>query len=111
MGIKKELGKKIKSMRQSKGYTQEELAEMADISQRALSSIELGDNFITADTFDKIASALEITSDELFATDAFKEPEELIKMINANIAKIGNNSQKLEIIYNLTKSLVHNYSL
>lgn len=27
------------------------------------------------------------------------------KMINKNIAQIGNDSEKLEIIYNLTKSL------
>lgn len=39
MGIKKELGEKIKKIRLEKGYTQERLAEYADISQRALSSI------------------------------------------------------------------------
>lgn len=32
MGIKKELGKQIKRMRTAKGYTQEELSEMVDIS-------------------------------------------------------------------------------
>lgn len=106
MGIKKELGKKIKSIRIDKGYTQEKLSEMADISQRALSSIELGENFVTAETLDKLLIALEITSEELFATDAYKDSDELIKRINQNIAKIGNNSQKLGIIYNLTKSLI-----
>ena len=53
MGIKKELGKKIKKMRLAKGYTQEALSEMVDISQKALSSIEIGENFVTAETFDK----------------------------------------------------------
>ena len=42
MGIKKELGKKIKRMRIEKGYTQEQLSEFIDISQKALSSIETG---------------------------------------------------------------------
>lgn len=106
MGIKKELGKKIKSIRVNRGYTQEKLSEMADISQRALSSIELGENFVTAETLDKLLAALEITSEELFATNAFKDSDELLKLINENISKLSDNSEKLEIIYNLTKSLV-----
>ena len=105
MGIKQELGKKIKRMRIEKGYTQEKISEVIDISQRALSSIESGDNFVKAETLDKILAAFDITSEELFATNNLKTPEELIKMINKNIAQIGNNSEKLEIIYNLTKSL------
>lgn len=106
MGIKKELGKKIKYMRLAKGYTQEKLSEMIDISQKALSSIEIGENFVTAETLDKLLNALEITSEELFATNKFKDTKELIQKINENMALIGNNSEKLEIIYNLTKSLV-----
>lgn len=106
MGIKQELGKKIKYMRLAKGYTQEKLSEMVDISQKALSSIEIGENFVTAETLDKLLNALEITSEEFFATNKYKDPSELIQRINENMALLGNNSEKLEIIYNLTKSLV-----
>lgn len=106
MGIKKELGKKIKQMRLAKGYTQDKLSEMADISQKALSSIEIGENFVTADTLDKLISALETTSEELFATNKMKEPKELLQKINQNLALIGEDSERLEIILNLTNSLV-----
>ena len=105
MGIKQELGKKIKRMRLAQGYTQEKLSEMIDISQRALSRIEIGENFVTAETLDKILEAFDITSGELFSTDNLKTSDELKKMINKNIAQIGDNSEKLEVIYNLTKSL------
>lgn len=105
MGIKKELGKKIKKMRVAKGYTQDKLSEMADISQKALSSIELGENFVTAETLDKLIIALETSSEELFSTNQFKEPNELIREINKNISEIGDDSYKLELVYNLTKSL------
>ncbi len=105
MGIKKELGKQIKRLRTSKGYTQEELSEMIDISQRALSSIELGNNFATAETIDKLLKAFDVTVEELFATNYLKETAILLKMINKNITEIGDNPEKLEIIYNLTKSL------
>jgi transcriptional regulator with XRE-family HTH domain len=106
MGIKKELGKKIKNFRISKGYTQEKLSEMINISQKALSSIEIGENFVSAETFDKLVAALGTTAEELFATNEFKDTEELISLINENIAKISNSSEKLEIVYNLTNSLV-----
>lgn len=109
MSIKKELGRKIKKMRVAKGYTQDKLSEMADISQKALSSIELGENFVTAETLDKLLIALETTSEELFATNQFKEPHELIKEINKNISKIGNDSEKLELIYSLSKSLARSF--
>jgi len=105
MGIKKEIGKKIKNMRLKHGYTQEKLSELINISQRALSSIEVGDNFLTAETLDKILEAFDITADELFSTNQFKDSTELLKMINKNISRIGNNPEKLEIIYNLTRSL------
>ncbi len=105
MGVKFELGKKIKKLRQEKGYTQEKLSELIDISQRALSSIELGENFVTADTLDKLLKAFDITLEEMFATNQLKESSELLNMINKNIASIGDNPQKLGIIYNLTKSL------
>lgn len=105
MGIKKELGRQIKRIRTANGYTQEKLSELADISQRALSSIELGVNFATAETLDKLMKVLDITAEDLFATNDLKETQELLKLINKNITEIGDNPKKLEIIYNLTKSL------
>ena len=106
MGIKKELGQKIKRMRLAKGYTQEQLAELIDISQKALSSIETGENFVKAETLDKILSVFEVSSGELFATDHLKDSKELLKMINQNISQIADNSEKLELIYTLSKSLI-----
>ena len=106
MGIKKELGKRIKKLRVLKGYTQEKLSEMANISQKALSSIEIGENFVTAETLDKLINALETTAEELFATNKEKDSKELIQKINQNLATIGDNSDKLEIVLNLTNSLI-----
>ena len=106
MGIKKELGQRLKKLRVSKGYTQEKLSEMVNISQKALSSIEIGENFVTAETLDKLINALETTAEELFATNKEKDSKELIQKINQNLAIIGDDSDKLEIILNLTNSLI-----
>ncbi len=106
MGIKEELGKKIKRMRLNRGLTQEQLAEAVDVSQRTLSGIEIGENFVTAETLDRIIKALNTTSEELFATNHLKNNEELIKEIEDNIKAISANPIKLDILYNVTKSLI-----
>lgn len=106
MGIKEELGKKIKRMRINRGLTQEQLAEAVDVSQRTLSGIEIGENFVTAETLDKIIKALNTTSEELFATNHLKEEQELIDEIQNCIRIISKNPTKLDILYNVTKSLI-----
>ncbi|MBO6180498.1 helix-turn-helix transcriptional regulator [bacterium] len=105
MGIKKELGIKIKRMRINRGLTQEQLAEMVDVSQRTMSGIEIGENFVTAETLDKIINALNTTSEELFSTEHLKEPAVLINEILNDIKFISQNPQKLETLYNIVKSL------
>lgn len=105
MGVKEELGKKIKRMRLNRGLTQEQLAEEVDISQRTLSGIEIGENFVTAETLDKIIKALNTTTEELFATSHLKEKQELLDEIQKKIIYIANDPQKLDILYNIIKSL------
>ena len=106
MGIKEELGKKIKRMRINRGLTQEQFAEAVDVFQRTLSEIEIGENFVTAETLDKIIKALNTTSEELFATNHLKEEQELIDEIQNSIRIISKNPTKLDILYNVTKSLI-----
>jgi len=106
MGIKEELGEKIKRMRINRGLTQEQLSEKIDISQRALSAIERGENFVTSETLDKILSALNTTAEDLFATNHLKAPEELYQKINTDVTKIMNDTRKLEIVCNVIKALL-----
>ena len=106
MGIKEELGKKIKRMRINRGLTQEQLAEAVDVSQRTLSGIEIGENFVTAETLEKIIKALNTTSEDLFATNHLKEEQELLEEIKNNLKTISKNPTKLDILYNVTKSLI-----
>ena len=54
MNIKKQFGEKIKRIRKQRGFTQEKLSEMIDISPRNLSGIEKGIYFVKADTLEKI---------------------------------------------------------
>ena len=106
MGVKEELGKKIKRMRINRGLTQEQLAETVNISQRTLSRIEIGENFVTAETLDRLIKALNTTTDELFELEHLKSEQELLDEINQRIKIISKNQTKLDILYNITKCLV-----
>ncbi len=106
MGVKEELGKKIKRMRINRGLTQEQLSEAVDISQRTLSGIEIGENFVTAETLDRLVKALNTTTEELFATNHLKEKEDIISEIQSDLVIISQNPEKLDVLYNVTKSLM-----
>lgn len=105
MSIKKQLGVKIKRLRQKKGLTQEQFAEKIDIATRTLSGIETGENFVTSETLEKMLNILEITSNELFAFDHIKPQEELVKEIIEEIKNL-NDREKLETIYKIIKAVI-----
>lgn len=105
MNIRKEFGEKIKRMRKSKNLTQEQLAEMIDITPRNLSGIEVGVNFVKADTLEKIITALNTTTEELFANNHLKESSALVEDIITYIKSAQNNRPKLERIYRIVKFL------
>ncbi len=106
MGVKQEFGKKIKRMRLNRGLTQEELAEAVDLSQRAMSGIETGENFASAETIDKLVSALDTTLEELFSTNHLKVQEDLRQEIDEKLNSINGDNEKLIIVYNVIQSLL-----
>ena len=60
MDIKKQLGLKIKRLRQKRGLTQEQLAFEVDISRDHLSNIELGKHPVNIKTLYKLAQFFEV---------------------------------------------------
>ena len=106
MDIKKELGEKIKRIRKQRGLTQNQLAELVYISPRNLSNIELGINFVKAETLDKIIESLNISTEELFANNHIKTNNELIYEIDKFINKAKNDTKTLEKVYKILKCLV-----
>ena len=105
MGIKHELGQKIKLLRKKRNMTQEQLAEKIDISPRAMSGIELGEYYAKAETLDKIIEALNTTSEELFSNEHLAEKGKLFDFITQKIKNIKENDLKLKILYKIVKTL------
>lgn len=66
------IGQRIRKIRKARGLSQEKLAEMVDISTTHMSHIETANTKMSLPTFVKIASALEVRTDELLYEDNLK---------------------------------------
>ena len=66
METKELLGLKIKELRKQKKFTQEKLAEMLDLDIGYISKLEVGRNFPTIGTLERIANALDVELYEIF---------------------------------------------
>lgn len=103
--IKEQLGKRIYELRKQMNISQEELAEKLEISQRSLSKIETGQNFIKSNTLEKLLTAFDISCNELFNFEHLNTSENLIDEIYKNIDSIKNNDYLVVILYKITKAL------
>ena len=99
MNIKKDFGKRIKELRNKKGITQYQLAEMVGIDPKHMSHIETGRSFPKADLIEKFANALEIEYPELFNTQHLEDREIIFKKL-INYLKNASDSE-LQVIYKL----------
>ena len=66
MNVNKELGMRIRYLREQKKMTLEDLAFEAEINKNYLSDLERGERNPTVKVLEKIAKALNITISELF---------------------------------------------
>ena len=105
--IKEKLGKRITELRKNINLSQEELAEKLDISQKSLSKIETGKNFITSETLEKLLEALNISASELFDFEHHAPSENLLQEIINHIFVIKNNNEKLKLLFKITKTLAN----
>ncbi len=64
--IPKLFGGNLRRLRKSRNLTQTQLAEMLDVTQKHLSVIETGTQFVSAPLIAKIAAALQVEPAELF---------------------------------------------
>ena len=103
MNIKNLLGQKIKRLRKMRGLTQEQFAEMIDITPRNLCRIEAGDNFVSAETPDRILFALNVPADILFSYEHLKDEKEILAEIYSYVDKIKQNSKQLEKVHRLLR--------
>ncbi len=65
MDLREIFRKNVKSFRKSKNLTQEQLAELCDLSTNYIGDIERNRRKVTIDTIEKIANGLKISPSDL----------------------------------------------
>ncbi len=61
--VLREIGKRIQSRRRQQGYTQEQLADLMNVSIQMVSNLERGNKAIRIDNLVKLCRILEISTD------------------------------------------------
>jgi len=100
--MKQLLGKRIKELRTQKQLTQERLAELSDMTERNLSKIECGINFVSAETLEKMAKALNVSPKDLFDFEHL-QPDPIRK--DELIQSISNDTVDLDLLYKIYQSI------
>jgi transcriptional regulator with XRE-family HTH domain len=103
METKELLGLKIKELRKKRHYTQEELAELLGLDCGYISKLEVGRNFPTIGTLEKIANILNVEMYELFQFTTEKNSDfknEIIEIYD----KL--NKEKQYTLYRVAKDLL-----
>ena len=81
-----EIGQRIRKFRKMKGFSQEELAERADISVPHMSHIETGNTKLSLPVLVAIAGVLEVRTDDLLfdwdTTVAGEAAEDIANILN-----------------------------
>lgn len=73
------LGKKIQTIREKRGITQEQLEEKTGINAKYISAVECGQKNVTIKTLDKIAKGLDVELYELFLFSYELQSEKAVK--------------------------------
>lgn len=93
------VGERIKVLRSDRGYTREQLAELADISEKFLYEIETGKKGFSAMTLMNLSYALEVSLDYIMTgTGSRKYDDEIV----ATLEKFNPNT--LEMVDRLLKT-------
>ena len=98
-------GKRIKKLRLEKRYTREQLAYLADISDKFLYEIESGKKGFSAVTLMKLSEALNVSMDYIMAGKDMKSSEdEIVATLEQFKPNTLENVERLiKIAYELTK--------
>jgi DNA-binding XRE family transcriptional regulator len=101
--MKKRLGQRIRSLRASRGLSQDELAEKADLSPKHLGKMERGTVNASIDCVTSIAKALGMPVRDILETEHERSREELLAELAVYLPEL--TLKDMQIVYRLVKSL------
>jgi transcriptional regulator with XRE-family HTH domain len=102
------IGQRIKFFREEAGLTQHQLAERADVSREAIGNYENGRRVPPVDIAQRIATALEMSVDDLIYPDGTKPKKASVPLDDASMEELAKSLDArsaiiTDIIQNLDK--------
>lgn len=91
---KVELGAKIREVRKECGYTQEKLAEMADIGTMYLGEIERGEKMPSLKIFIQLIESLNVSADYILRNELSSGKEFVFDEITKKLEKLTPKQRK-----------------
>ncbi len=103
MDLRNTVGSRIRVIRKGKGLTQQKLAELSELDDAYVGSVERGERNFSIDTLEKIINALEVQPKELFERQDGLEKLELAKRNAQDNFGIILNSLSIDQIQTLNR--------
>ncbi len=94
---KKDLGLRLRNLRNKANYTQEELAELADMSPVYLGEVERGKKVIGVDKFINIVKALGVSADYVLCNELPTGEPYVFDEITEKLKKLDPKQRKTAI--------------
>jgi len=101
-----EIGRRIKTARETAGLTQDRFAELIDMGPKNLSSVERGQVGISIGTLQRICRVLSISADQiLFETEVSNNPTEIAERLSRL------TPQQYQIVNDILNKLIEGFAL
>lgn len=97
-------GKEVKRKRKAKGWTQEHLAQLVDLTPRSIMYIENRGQHTSLDVFYRLTTILDISVDQFFYPDKHNGKKERRKHIDRMLN--GMDERELSIMETLAEGIV-----
>lgn len=89
------LGKRIRDERKRQHLTQEQLAELADISESFMGHIERGGRVLSVETLIKLANALDLSVEYIVCGEYNYQPGALPSELHEALARMSDRQRKV----------------
>lgn len=99
------LGRRIRELRKGYGFSQEKLAEVVDVDPRYISRIELGKSLPSLDLLQRIATAVDVETRELFEFEHFTT-QPLVMRAEIDLLLEGVDEQERQMILRIFKGVI-----
>ncbi|UQQ35360.1 helix-turn-helix domain-containing protein [Paenibacillus polymyxa] len=106
--LRKQIGTRIRAIRNAKGLTQQKLADIASLDYRYIGALERGERNFSIDTLEKVLTALNVSISELMFSEEHMTAGEMIRQeaIDEFVALTSRlNEEQIRILRRVSKEV------